>query len=72
MTTCASAPPDPLLEALGKHWGFTEFRPLQREAVEAALGGRDALVVLPTGGGKSCATSCRRSAAGRSCSSSRR
>ncbi|MHB8835417.1 MAG: RecQ family ATP-dependent DNA helicase [Candidatus Methylomirabilia bacterium] len=41
------------LEALGKHWGFTAFRPLQREAVEAAIGGRDALLVLATGGGKS-------------------
>jgi ATP-dependent DNA helicase RecQ len=40
-------------EALKKHWGYDAFRPLQREAVEAALAGRDALVVLPTGGGKS-------------------
>jgi ATP-dependent DNA helicase RecQ len=42
-----------VLEALKKNWGFTAFRPLQREAVEAALAGRDALLVLPTGGGKS-------------------
>ena len=41
------------LAALERHWGFTAFRPLQREAVEAALAGRDALLVLPTGGGKS-------------------
>lgn len=41
------------LEALRRHWGFVEFRPLQREAVEAALAGRDSLVVLATGGGKS-------------------
>jgi ATP-dependent DNA helicase RecQ len=34
-------------------FGFTELRPLQREAIAAALAGRDALVVLPTGGGKS-------------------
>jgi ATP-dependent DNA helicase RecQ len=40
-------------EALRRHWGFAQFRPLQLEAVEAALAGRDALVVLPTGGGKS-------------------
>jgi ATP-dependent DNA helicase RecQ len=33
--------------------GLTEFRPSQREAVEAALAGRDSLVVMPTGGGKS-------------------
>lgn len=34
-------------------WGYRSFRPLQREAAEAALAGRDSLVVLPTGGGKS-------------------
>jgi ATP-dependent DNA helicase RecQ len=51
MTT--RTPPDAVLEALGKHWGFTAFRPLQREAVEAAIAGRDVLLVLPTGGGKS-------------------
>jgi ATP-dependent DNA helicase RecQ len=34
-------------------WGFSEFRPLQREAMQAVLDGRDSLVVLPTGGGKS-------------------
>src|SRR6188474_2014295 len=33
--------------------GFEEFRPGQREAVEAALTGRDSLIVMPTGGGKS-------------------
>jgi RecQ family ATP-dependent DNA helicase len=40
---------DELLEALG----FASFRPGQREAVEAALEGRDSLIVMPTGGGKS-------------------
>lgn len=35
------------------HFGFPDFRPSQRAAVEAVLSGRDALVVLPTGGGKS-------------------
>jgi ATP-dependent DNA helicase RecQ len=34
-------------------WGFSDFRPLQREAMQAVLEGRDSLVVLPTGGGKS-------------------
>ena len=33
--------------------GFASFRPGQREAVGAALEGRDSLVVMPTGGGKS-------------------
>ncbi len=40
-------------EALRKYWGFDSLRPLQHEVVEAALGNRDAVVVLPTGGGKS-------------------
>lgn len=34
-------------------WGFDTLRPLQAEAIAAALAGRDALIVLPTGGGKS-------------------
>ncbi len=41
--------PESLLALLG----LTSFRPGQREAVQAALDGRDALVVMPTGGGKS-------------------
>lgn len=40
-------------EALERWFGFSSLRPLQKEAVDAALDGRDALVVLPTGGGKS-------------------
>ncbi len=34
-------------------WGYDSFRPLQREAIENVLAGRDSVVVLPTGGGKS-------------------
>ena len=41
---------EPLLE---KYWGYSSFRPLQREAMDAVLAGRDSLLVLPTGGGKS-------------------
>ncbi|MEJ7797929.1 MAG: ATP-dependent DNA helicase RecQ [Solirubrobacteraceae bacterium] len=41
--------PETLLGLLG----LCTFRPGQREAVQAALDGRDALVVMPTGGGKS-------------------
>jgi RecQ family ATP-dependent DNA helicase len=41
--------PEDLLGLLG----LSAFRPGQREAVQAALDGRDALVVMPTGGGKS-------------------
>src|SRR5213592_4783305 len=40
-------------EALLAHLGHEAFRPGQREAVQAALDGRDALIVMPTGGGKS-------------------
>src|SRR4051812_4188091 len=42
-----------LEEALERYWGYTSFRPLQREAMEAILANRDSVVVLPTGGGKS-------------------
>jgi ATP-dependent DNA helicase RecQ len=42
-----------LSEALERHWGYTSFRPLQREAMNAILSDRDSVVVLPTGGGKS-------------------
>ena len=42
-----------LQETIARYWGYTTFRPLQREAMDAVLAGRDSLVVLPTGGGKS-------------------
>jgi ATP-dependent DNA helicase RecQ len=42
-----------LAEVLERYWGYASFRPLQREAMEAILSGRDSVVVLPTGGGKS-------------------
>ena len=38
---------------LKRYWGYDQFRPLQREAMEAVCGNRDSVVVLPTGGGKS-------------------
>ena len=47
--TVTSPTPQRLLE----RFGLSEFRPGQREAVQAALDGRDSLVVMPTGGGKS-------------------
>jgi ATP-dependent DNA helicase RecQ len=40
-------------EGLLARFGLESFRPGQREAVQAALDGRDSLVVMPTGGGKS-------------------
>ena len=44
---------DALREALQRVWGYSTFRPLQREAMHAILDARDSIVVLPTGGGKS-------------------
>jgi ATP-dependent DNA helicase RecQ len=38
---------------LSRYWGYSSFRPLQRDAMEAILARRDSVVVLPTGGGKS-------------------
>ena len=42
-----------ILEALRARFGFAGFRPGQETAVRAALAGRDTLVVMPTGSGKS-------------------
>src|ERR687888_974910 len=44
---------DTLRAVVERHWGFRSFRPLQEQAMRAVLDGRDSLVVLPTGGGKS-------------------
>lgn len=44
---------DALDEVLQRYWGYTSYRPLQREAMDAVLARRDSLLVLPTGGGKS-------------------
>lgn len=40
-------------DALQQRFGFNAFRPGQTEAVQAGLADRDALVVMPTGSGKS-------------------
>jgi len=44
---------DLLLETVKKYWGYDTLRPLQREAMTAAIEKRDSLVIMPTGGGKS-------------------
>ena len=50
----ADAPVDEALaDVLQRIWGYASFRPMQREAMAAILDGRDSVVVLPTGGGKS-------------------
>ena len=44
---------DRILHHVHAVWGYDRLRPLQESAIRAALSGRDSLVVLPTGGGKS-------------------
>jgi RecQ family ATP-dependent DNA helicase len=49
-----AAPPDDFLaRILGETFGFDAFRPGQEEVCRAVHTGRDALVVMPTGAGKS-------------------
>jgi ATP-dependent DNA helicase RecQ len=40
-------------QVLAQYWGYKEFLPLQKEAMECLCAKRDSVVVLPTGGGKS-------------------
>jgi ATP-dependent DNA helicase RecQ len=45
--------PAAVLEEVRRVWGFDSLRPLQAEAIAAGIAGRDSLLVMPTGGGKS-------------------
>ena len=49
----ATASPIGLRTKLREHFGFPRFRPGQEKVVRAALSGRDALALMPTGSGKS-------------------
>ncbi|MBQ9476071.1 MAG: RecQ family ATP-dependent DNA helicase [Bacteroidales bacterium] len=41
------------LKILRDYWGYSSFRPMQREIIDRALDGKDLLAIMPTGGGKS-------------------
>ncbi len=45
--------PDIYRETLARYWGFTSFRPLQEDIIDAVVSGNDVIGLLPTGGGKS-------------------
>ena len=46
-------PPGTAEQVLHRVFGFPAFRGLQKQAVDAVVAGQDALVLMPTGGGKS-------------------
>ncbi len=51
--TAVTSKPDVLDQALFEYFGYSEFRPGQREVLDQLLKGQDVLAVFPTGAGKS-------------------
>lgn len=51
--TFALSPLEAAQDVLRKVWGYPAFRGMQADIVEHVVAGRDALVLMPTGGGKS-------------------
>ena len=53
MTSAPPLPTSSATDVLNKVFGYPDFRGQQREIIEHVAGGGDALVLMPTGGGKS-------------------